>query len=103
MRKSAFRLKKVRALQHPLLDFQIHETRSTLCPVDSGARGWSGTSSETRTMSGQGQEPVGDAVCEEGARGELHLPEALRRVRGQLSNPQLNPGMPWSSSAPKDF
>lgn len=63
------------------------------------AKGWSGASPGARDHVAEGQEPIGDALCEEGARGELHLPKALRRV----SNPQLNPGMPQSSSAPGHF
>lgn len=39
MRTSPFRLRNVRALQHPLMGFQIRETRrSTRCPMDSGPK-----------------------------------------------------------------
>lgn len=37
------------------------------------------------------QEPVSDALCEEGASGELHLSEALCAVTRQLSTQQLDP------------
>lgn len=43
----------------------------------------------------QRREPTGDALCEEGACGILHLSEDLHTVTRQLRNQQLNPRMLW--------
>lgn len=87
--------RRMQALQHLRLGFQIHnmQTRESIsCPgycLENKAGGptgsdgqkhlqecWTNHAAHRATHVAERQEPIGGASCEEGACGELHLSEA---------------------------